>query len=84
MSDDNRIGLRFPRSAQRVLRNLSEQLRGRPDVDVSLFDKAADSVRDGVPLEVRFSDRSEVEQMVASFRSLGVAEPTIVDLEQRY
>jgi hypothetical protein len=80
----NRVGLRFPRSAQRVLRNIAESYRGVEGVDVGLFEKAADSVRDGVPLDVVFAHRSEVEQMVAAFRRLGVPEPKIEDQHANY
>jgi hypothetical protein len=81
---DNRVGLRFPRSAQRVLRNIAERYRGQQGIDVSLFEKAADSVRDGVPLDVRFTDKAEVEEIVASFRRLGCPEPVIEDQHANY
>lgn len=84
MTDENRVGLRFPRSAQRVLRNIAETYRGQPGVDISLFEKAAESARDSVPLDVRFSDRSEVEQMVADFQRLGCGTPVIEDQHANY
>lgn len=80
----NRVGLRFPRSAQRVLRNTAERFRGVNGVDVGLFEKAADSARDGVPLDVVFDHRSELEEMIASFRLLGCGEPTIEDQHRNY
>lgn len=80
----NRVGLRFPRSAARILRNTAERFRGIEGVDVGLFEKAADSARDNVPLEVVFDKRSEVEQMVADFRRLGVPEPIIEDQHRNY
>lgn len=83
-AEANRVGLRFPRSAQKTLRNIAEQYRGQPGIDISLFEKAADSVRDGVPLDVVFHEREEVEQMVAYFRQLGVAEPQVEDQHANY
>lgn len=74
------VGLRFRRSAARVLRNIAHDYRGK--VDVGLYFKAAESAEKGELLEVGYTHRSEVEQMVALFVSLGVGRPTIEDLRQ--
>lgn len=79
-AEPGKAGLRFPRSAARVLRNIGDRLRaeGRSD-DCQLFDKAEAATRSGEALEVVFSDPGELAQMVAAFRRLGVPEPVVED-----
>lgn len=67
--------LRFPKSATRVLRHIADNYRGR--VDVGLYEKAAESARDGEPLEVGYEHDGEVEMIVSGFVTLGVPRPTV-------
>ena len=83
-SAPDRVGLRFPSSAERRLRELAEQYRGQQGIDIGLFEKAADSVRDKAPLDVHFSDREEVALLVGYFVALGVPEPHIEDQHRNY
>lgn len=80
-----RLGLRFSKSQARVLRNLADQLRSTraPGVDISLFDKAAESAARCEPLEVWCQDPSEVLMMAELFVRLGVKRPAIDDLTPR-
>jgi hypothetical protein len=73
------LGLRFSRSQARVLRNLASDLRARrpPGIDISLFDKAAESAADDEPLVVLCDDPAEVELMAQLFADLGIKRPTI-------
>lgn len=76
------LGLRFSRTAGRRLNDLADQLRStRPaGIDVSLFDKAAESAEQDEPLVVRCSSRDEVEQMAQLFSDLGIERPAIDEL----
>lgn len=76
------LGLRFPRSQIRILRNIVEQLRvERPEgVDISLFEKAHDSAVEGEPLQVRCSTRDEIEAMAHGFTLWGLRRPEIDEL----
>jgi len=82
--DSIRMGLRFAKSQARTLRNIAEHLRTLDPatnvVDISLFDKAADSAAEGEPLIVMCSDPDEVREMAAVFVRLGVKEPDVEDL----
>jgi hypothetical protein len=76
------LGLRFPRSQVRRLREIVEQLRSdRPDgIDIGLFEKAADSAIEGEPLQVRCSSRAEIELIADGFTRWGVRRPEIDEL----
>lgn len=77
-----RVGLRFPRSQARVLRNVAQRLN-QADVDrehTSLFDKAAEATAMGEPLIVFAENLLEVELMAAAFPRFGVVRPTIEEL----
>lgn len=78
--DRLRLGLRFPRSASRVLRNLGDECARHGTGDPGLFYKAADSAKDGEPLVVQCSEVSEVHEMAALFATLGVGRPAVEDL----
>jgi hypothetical protein len=76
------LGLRFSRSQARILDNIAEDLRSRrPDgIDISLFDKAAESARDGEPLVVLCDHREEIEKMARGFELWGIKRPVIEEL----
>jgi hypothetical protein len=76
-----KLGLRFSRSQIRTLRNIRDWAKAN-DVpgDLSLYDKAIESVEDNEPLVVICDDRAEVEQMAAAFVNLGVKRPAIEEL----
>lgn len=78
MSEQNQVGLRFPRSAARVLRNVAAEYRGK--LDVGLYEKAAESAERGDPLVVRFTRREEIDRMVDAFAVLGVPRPAVDEL----
>lgn len=82
MTEHQLVGLRFTRADARVLRNIVTNLRSLQPVgiDISLYEKAADSAAEGEPLVVAFTDRSEIDQMVAAFAQLGVGRPAIDEL----
>lgn len=82
-----KLGLRFTtrdagplRDLADGLRNLSPEQRGGRDIDISLFDKAAESAERDEPLEVVCTDPEEVKQMAQAFPALGIAEPAIDEL----
>ena len=77
-----RVGLRFPRSQARVLRNLVERLN-QADIDrshTSLFASAAQATAQGEPLIVVAENLLEVELMAEAFPKFGVVKPTIEEL----
>jgi hypothetical protein len=82
VTDTLMLGLRFPRSQARLLHNIATDLRAmRPiGVDISLFDKAAESATEGEPLVVRCTTRDEVERMAHGFTLWGVQRPAIDEL----
>lgn len=65
-----------------MLRGIADDLRRKAiaGVDISLFDKAAESAEQGEPLIVRCSSREEVEQMAHGFVIWGVRRPAIDEL----
>lgn len=73
------VGLRFPKSQARVLRNIATDLRSlQPEgVDISLFDKAAESAAAGEPLIVRCTEPQEAELIAHGFVMWGVQRPAI-------
>jgi hypothetical protein len=73
------IGLRFPRSQIRMLRNLIISVRTlRPKgVDVGLYEKALESAEAGEPLVVLCSNRGEAEMMADGFVRLGLRRPEV-------
>jgi hypothetical protein len=74
---------RFRKSQVRRLRQLADMGRERPDIDSSLFDKAADATATGEALHIGFTDRSELDHMRSAFVRLGVVEPEVEDLSVR-
>jgi hypothetical protein len=74
-----RVDLRFRRSQAPRLRDIAAQVRSvRPrGVDVSLYDKAAESADDGVPLTVLCSRSEEAEAMADAFARLGIRRPQV-------
>jgi hypothetical protein len=73
------MGLRFRKSQRQTLRNVADYLHATkpPGVDISLFEKAAESAEEEEPLLVHCDSRAEVEAMAAWFVRIGVAEPSI-------
>lgn len=74
-----KVGLRFTRTDGRRLREIADRLMAeRPEgVDISIFDKAADSAERDEPLQVLASNREEVELMAHGFTFYGVQRPAI-------
>lgn len=79
LSNAIKVNLWFRRSQLRKLRRLADWCRAmRPKgVDVSLYDKAADSARDGDPLTVICSKPAEAELIADGFVRLGIARPRV-------
>lgn len=74
------IGLRWPRSQARTLRNIGNWVAANGTGDAGLFFKAAESAKDGEPLVVRCEDVSEVEEMAALFVQCGAKRPVLEQL----
>lgn len=76
------IGLRFPRSQARTLRNLAERIHARDlgDEHASLFEAAAEAARTGEPLIVQCSMPIEAVMIADGFTQFGVARPAIEEL----
>lgn len=73
------MGLRFDNSEAKQLQSIADQLRQerRPDIDISLFDKAAQSATQSEPLIVLCSHPQEAERMAQGFTRWGLQRPAI-------
>lgn len=78
---------RFDRAAGRKLRAIAQHLRtlsseqiAQGNIDISLFDKAAESAEQGEPLIVRCTDPVEVTLMAKAFTDLGLSHSPIDEL----
>jgi hypothetical protein len=75
------VAFRFDRAAGRKLKRIaqhlrtlsSEQLAGQ-NIDISFFDKAAESAEQGEPLIVRCSDPIEATLMRQALTNLGITD----------
>lgn len=74
------MGLRFRRGQARVIRNLADRLKPqgpKATAHVELFEKAAESAEEGVPLIVRCSHPAEATEMADLFTLYGLGRPAV-------
>lgn len=77
-----RVGLRFPRSQARPLRNIAERIHARElgAEHAALFESAAEAARTGEPLIVQCHDALEAVMIADGFPRWGIVRPAIEEL----
>lgn len=87
---EHKIGLRFPKSQARTLRNIAQRIRagdmanrGDAKMIVHTFERAAERAAAGEPYIVVCNDPLEAVMIADGFPRWGVVRPAIEDLTHR-